>query len=366
MNIIYIVPVGGIGGAEKIAYSLARFFSRKNNVSMIFLKGPLDDFYNQDDGIKKYVLNMDGIKKIPETIFKIKRIFLKENPDIVHTHIFYSHVIARFLKPFFNYKLICSEHGSMTNFRNVPKYEKIVNLLLKKYSDFNTNVCQEAVDSYVESGFYTKNELFVAYNGIDDYFFKDFSDLSYLKNDFNFEIGEKIFLAVGRLYPEKNFEMLIRAFHKVVNEYNLACRLIIVGDGVSKNDLLNLVLDLKLSEKVIFTGKRSDIPQLMRFSHVYCLSSNFEGLPTVLIESAFSKLNIVSTQCCGVKEILGDYQGCVSIADIDAFAFNMYNSSINKDCLLVNQRYERAKELFSSEAMYKFWETKYNEIFKKK
>lgn len=364
MNIIYIVPLGGIGGAEKIAYSLASHFSKKHNISMVFLKGPLDESFLVNDGIKKHVLDMYSFKDIPKALVQLFKIFKYEKPDIVHTHVFYSHVVARVLKPFFDFKLICSEHGSITSIANLPAYQKTVNVILKNKSDFNTNVCNEAVKTYIDAGYYAENEIFCVYNGLNENKFIDYLDIDYLKKYFNFEENTKIYLAVGRLSNEKNFQMLIKAFQKIIIKYKIKSKLLIAGDGDLREELELLVTKLKLTNDVVFLGKRNDIPELMHFSDIYCLSSNFEGLPTVLIEAVFSKMDIVSTRCCGVEEILGNLDASSNIGDIEEFSENMYKTAIYSDSSLINKRYIRAKKLFTQESMLSFWEDKYNELKK--
>lgn len=61
---------------------------------------------------------------------------------------------------------------------------------------------------------------------------------------------------MGRLSPEKDQEKLIRAFSQLINKYqNLKMKLYIIGDGILKGTLNDLVETLGLEESVIFTGQ---------------------------------------------------------------------------------------------------------------
>ena len=72
---------------------------------------------------------------------------------------------------------------------------------------------------------------------------------------------------------QKDQDTLIRAFSLLPNNYKLW----LVGDGERCKILENLVIELKLSERVKFWGICSDIPQILEQSHVVVLSSHWEG-----------------------------------------------------------------------------------------
>lgn len=132
---------------------------------------------------------------------------------------------------------------------------------------------------------------------------------------------EPVFLAVGRLVAEKNFELLIRAFAKVRREK--ASRLLILGEGPERPRLQSLVRSLGLSEFVDMPGfVPNPYPYMVRASALV-LSSLYEALPTVLIEGLALGVPIVATDCpFGPAEILeeGRWGRLVPMADEAALA----------------------------------------------
>ncbi len=114
----------------------------------------------------------------------------------------------------------------------------------------------------------------------------------------------KFLLSVGRLVKEKDFHNLIIAFniikHKIPN-YNL----IIIGDGQLKYKLQNLVNNLGLNKRVIFTGWKIKLKKYYVNSKLFILNSLYEGLGNVVIDAANYNLPIITTNC-NSREII-DY-----------------------------------------------------------
>lgn len=97
---------------------------------------------------------------------------------------------------------------------------------------------------------------------------------------------------VGRFSTQKNHEFAVRVFQEVHVEAKNSV-LLLVGDGGTRKDIEMLVNKLNLTGKVIFTGVRSDIPELMMAMDVFLFPSLFEGLPLTLIEAQASGLKCI-------------------------------------------------------------------------
>lgn len=88
---------------------------------------------------------------------------------------------------------------------------------------------------------------------------------------------------VGRFSPTKNHAFLIDIFQVIQDK--IPAKLLLVGDGVLRKDIEKKVKQLNLTDKVIFTGVRSDVPDLMQAMDVFIFPSNYEGLPVTMIEA---------------------------------------------------------------------------------
>ena len=97
---------------------------------------------------------------------------------------------------------------------------------------------------------------------------------------------------VGRFNPQKNHEFLIAVFNEV-KKVKQDSVLILVGDGDLRPGIEQKVQDLGLSEKVIFTGVRSDVNDLMQGMDAFLFPSLYEGLPVTMVEAQASGLKCI-------------------------------------------------------------------------
>lgn len=113
-----------------------------------------------------------------------------------------------------------------------------------------------------------------------------------------------VLIAVGRLTAAKNFPLLLRAFRRV--RERVPCHLAIVGEGEERRSLESLAGELSISEHIWLPGFRDNPWSFMARAAALVCSSDYEGLPNVLIEALALNLPIIATDCpSGTSEILG-------------------------------------------------------------
>jgi glycosyltransferase involved in cell wall biosynthesis len=133
--------------------------------------------------------------------------------------------------------------------------------------------------------------------------------------------GPPVVLGVGRFTRQKNFALLIEAF--AVARKSRALRLIILGEGELRGELEAKVRALGVDEDVDLPGFDANPFRFMRHAAVYVLSSDWEGLPTTLIEAMACGTPVVSTDCeSGPHEILlgGKLSRIVPVGSASALA----------------------------------------------
>tara|TARA_B100000989_G_scaffold294270_2_gene273086 strand:+ start:4392 stop:5504 length:1113 start_codon:yes stop_codon:yes gene_type:complete len=124
-------------------------------------------------------------------------------------------------------------------------------------------------------------------------------------NDFILN-GKKIILASGRMHKHKQFDLLIKAFHGIKDRHKL-WNLVILGDGEERENLVEILKEKKIEDRVFFPGKVTNISDWYSASELFVLSSMVEGFPNVLLEAMSYGVPSISFDCdTGPREIIED------------------------------------------------------------
>ncbi|MBS0373473.1 MAG: glycosyltransferase [Proteobacteria bacterium] len=111
--------------------------------------------------------------------------------------------------------------------------------------------------------------------------------------------------AIGRLVPQKGFDVLLRAFVEVL-PLDPRLALVIIGVGPELQRLARLASELGIAERVRWAGAVGDVEPMLRGAEFLVSSSRFEGFPNVILEALACGCPVISTDCeTGPKEILG-------------------------------------------------------------
>lgn len=118
--------------------------------------------------------------------------------------------------------------------------------------------------------------------------------------------GPRVLLAVGRLHPQKGFDVLLRAFAALPP--HLACwNLWIAGTGDARADLQQLAAELHVSERVRWLGFVESVETLYRAADLFVQPSRYEGMSNALLEAMASGLPVIATDTCpGALELVVD------------------------------------------------------------
>ena len=120
--------------------------------------------------------------------------------------------------------------------------------------------------------------------------------------------GGPYLLAVGRLVPQKGFDVLLEAMAILVKDPAFQCRLLIAGDGPERASLERFADDLALADRVRFLGAtdRARISSLFRGAEAFVLPSRHEPFGIVNLEAMAAGVPIVATAVGGVPEFVVD------------------------------------------------------------
>ena len=140
---------------------------------------------------------------------------------------------------------------------------------------------------------YESGKVNILHNAVDLNIFKyDLSDRTRIRNEFG--IHDDVFLLghVGRLNHQKNHGFLLDVFADVLKRKPNSL-LMLVGKGELENNIKQKAEELGISDKIIFTGVRSDVPALLSAMDMFVFPSLYEGMPNTVIEAQATGLPCV-------------------------------------------------------------------------
>lgn len=246
--------------------------------------------------------DLDAPKKKLEYIKNVKRILSSEHFDIAHSNMDLLNGITLTIAKRCGVPVrICHAHTSKSQYSPIGRFAEAKKLLQKIYSGttrFLINrasterlACSEVAAEY----FYKNKPAKLIYNGIDVDGYKDIKNINrkrYLNSVADFSNISKVLVSVGRLISVKNplFAVeIIAELAKLRNDF----RYIWVGGGELENDAKNKAKQLNVSDKIVFTGVRTDVKEILACCDCFLMPSLFEGLPFSLVEAQAAGLTCI-------------------------------------------------------------------------
>ena len=146
--------------------------------------------------------------------------------------------------------------------------------------------------------------------------------------------GKYVIGHVGRFQYQKNHEFLIDIFNEYL-KLDPNAILMLIGQGEYEETIRHKVSDLKITDKVLFMGVRSDVNRLLQAMDTFLLPSRFEGLPLVLVEAQASGLPCYASKDVITKE--SDITGNVRFIGLDFDAKKWADIIYENKCSNVNR-----------------------------
>lgn len=169
----------------------------------------------------------------------------------------------------------------------------ILRMLFNKYADILFAPSDLAAKNMFGKLYDEDKRFFFLKNGLDINLFRFSKEKRHkIRKEFCLSHDDVVIGHIGRFYEQKNHEFLIDIFSNIAKK-NDGAKLLLVGNGQLEEKIKDKIHILNLQDKVIFTGVRSDIADLLSAMDVFVFPSLFEGMPNVVIEAQTSGLPCV-------------------------------------------------------------------------
>jgi len=321
IRVMQIIDSMNLGGAEVLLRDLTRgLLARGYQVSARYsTPGPLAEEF-REMGVPVKRLQRHG-RIDPFLLWKMWREIYGEQPDVVHTHLFKSDFHGRLAARIAGVPVVVSTLHNCDNWAENPIMGKTYGLTIHFASKFIA-VSEEVRQHAIRYFGVMPDRIQTIPNATPLERFADARSLGpAIRQEFDIPANAPLVGIVARMTEQKDHYNFLQATLKIVEKVP-STRFLIVGDGPLRSNLVGLATSLGLSESVIFTGIRKDIPAIYGALDVLVFSSKWEGLPVALLEGMAVGIPVVSTNVGGVPEVLDhEHTGLlVPPSDSDALA----------------------------------------------
>ena len=363
MKILEIIPTLASGGGERFVVDLSNELSKdKNNkVNLLTIKDDTigNNSFNKKDLSSDVHYSCMNIKKYSlGTLLRLYSEIKKIKPDLVHFHLS-SAMNVMFFAIFFYRKPIYVQtlHGKadkqQTNFIGY-----ILRKIIYKFSLVKIKTISDDNDRLFKEFYKAKGDG-VIYNGRAELKPVSFEAVKAEVDSYKKDENTLVFIHVARFHPEKNQELLINTFNKILSS-GANITLMIVGAYFDTPAAKHLVE--KAHKDIHFLGLKSNVGDYLRNADAFVLSSFNEGMPISLIEAMSCKCALISTPVSGCVDIIKNGENGYMSKDFSEESFTETilkyietNKEINKE-----EIYNYYKENLSMDKCAE----QYNQFFK--
>lgn len=325
------------GGAERVIAQLANYFVEENIICRIITTDNQEVMYSLNERIDVIAIGKKSNNKIIDRILrykKVRSIVKKDRPDVVLTMPEDTGIYTILALIGIDVPVFVSERNNPWVMPDVT----ITRLLRKVAYPFATGIIFQ---TQMAKSFFPKH---IQKKGV---VLQNPVDATRIPAPYICE-RRKVFSAVGRLEPQKNFQMLIRAFaefHKSEKEY----KLIIYGEGKERTSLEKLIKQLNIEDSVFLPGRNKDVLNAINDSAAFILSSDYEGMPNALIEAMCMGMPVISTDCPsgGPRELIhnGENGLIIEVNNKDSMQKAMHKIIESRSDILGYNAYLTGKKL---------------------
>ncbi|MCX7885310.1 MAG: glycosyltransferase family 4 protein [Caloramator sp.] len=364
MVVLHIISGGEIGGSKNHLLSIVKNMNKSKikNIVVCFIKGSL---YEEAVKIGIDIRLIEQKKRFDMRILKdIEKICCDEKIDIINCHGGRANFIGYFLMKKYSAKYVTTIHSDYKDDYRGSFYKTLiysnVNKFVLKAFDYYITVSDEFKEMLIQRNF-NKEKIFVVYNGID--FNKSIPKLNRddIIEKYDIPKSNHYVTMVARLHPVKGHKVFLKACSIVLKSFKDVF-FILVGDGSIKEELIQYAKKLEIFDKVIFVGFQKP-DEFLYLSDFTVLTSYTESFPLSILESAFYKKTVISTDVGGISKLIEDgINGyLIKSGDYETLSIKILSllNDKNKAYNFGEQIYYKAKTNFSIEKLC----DKYEEIY---
>lgn len=314
------VEGSGIHGVSRaVAWWLPRFDPAEFQFHLCSLRSPepAAEVFAQV-GIPVTFLSKSKVD--PTTVTALMQVIKREKADVLHLHGYGASNFGRIAGCLKGLPRILHEHAILPN---QPFYQTVADSLLSGFTTKAIAISEPVRDFMIEKRKVPAKLIETLFVGValDEFVQPPEAEVQTARQALGLDGSETVICTLGRLDSEKGHVDLINAAAKVLQGHENV-RFLIVGEGPMGTQFKEQAESLGITDKVIFTGYRRDIPVLIALSDIVAIPSLREGGPLVLFEALAMGKAAVGTPVGLIPKVIEDGKSgyLVPIGDADTLA----------------------------------------------
>ncbi len=302
--VLHLVNGHRMLGAERVAAEICQGLSGRVRTIIGLVNGSQD---MKDELISSYGCNHFTIEifsgcSLFEAVRKIAAFCCANKVTIIHSHGYKSNFLTyAIVLRYPSIKIVSTNHNYIVSTFKERIYRWLDLRILSRFGAV-VAVSQQVRDDMYRHGFKGRSDVQIVFNGID---FSQNAECAIGPIRKEIGVPEESFIVgiVASLTEEKAHGILLNCFKEISLKHH-SVYLVIVGDGVLREKLVELSLELGLADKVRFLGHRTDIAQLLSSFDVFVLPSLREGLPMAMLEAMSVGLPVVVSAVGAIPQVI--------------------------------------------------------------
>jgi glycosyltransferase involved in cell wall biosynthesis len=301
---------GAGGGPEKtILLGAARTDPRRFAVTVCYIRDARDAGFEIDARARQLGVDYVEVRQRrlidPAMWRSVRRLVRQKQIDIVHAHDYKTDLLALLLAWRQGVIPLATAHGWTGHSRRERLlYYPVDKRLLARFP------CVIAVSSEIRQALLhagaRPERVRTVLNGIDHRAFRrEPGRAAEVRAGLGIAPGEVVLGAMGRLEPQKRFDVLLEAFALLLPK-RPALRLLIAGEGSARAELLAKASQLEVASACRFLGHYGNVIEFHHALDLFVQSSDYEGTPNVVLEAMALETPVVATEVGGTGEVIGD------------------------------------------------------------
>ena len=308
IRILELRSVRGTGGGPEktILLGAARSDAARFAVTVCYLRDERDDVFGIDVAAGKLPIDYVEVREKhsfdPGIWGQLRRVVRERQIDIVHAHDYKANLLAWLLARVEPVTPMSTVHGYTGNTARerwlyYPADKRVLSWLPALVA-----VSSEIRNELIHHGA-KPDRVVTILNGIDHCRFRREPERSAeIRRQLGLAPDEVVIASVGRLEPQKRFDLLIDAFAELRRD-RPQLTLLIVGDGTLHQPLQDQIARLGLEGACRLLGHRTDIGDLHHAMDLFIQSSDYEGTPNAVLEAMALETPVVATNVGGTAEL---------------------------------------------------------------